>query len=926
MNYLEELNRDQLEAVKTTEGYLRVIAGAGSGKTKLLVSRYVYLVSEYGINPANVLCVTFTNKAAREMKQRIKALLGQDFDSSLICTYHGFCARVLREDSDKIFYPKNFQILDSDSQKGLLEDIYQQFELKLDHASFEKIIKQIGEHKKDYGYVEKMCSATPCKVLDKIESLDDQIIEEYFQRQIRSYALDFLDLLNFALYLFSKNPEVREKWQEKLNYIQVDEFQDSSSKELALIDVLSAKYKNLMIVGDPDQNIYEWRGSDVKLLVDFDKSHENCQTQYLTRNYRSTSKILHCANTLIEKNKYRLKKDLYTKNGEGADVLYYHEKNEHKEAERIVNIIKPLKNAGYNYSDFAVLYRSGFLSWPIEKKLNEESIPYEIFGGVKFYKRMEIQDVIAYLRLICFDDDISFKRIVNKPRRRFGKVKMQKLISLRQEDESLFDTLRKNLDDEVIKKSEAVDFVKLICDMRQRVLIDGVSDFVSALCCESGYENYIRELGDMERFDNLTEFKRMIIEQEKSEGEELSMEEFLGRIALQTDEEGSNDKDTVKLMTIHSSKGLEFPVVFLMGVSENVFPSPKTIEERGELGMEEERRLCYVAITRAKERLIITEAEGLSPRGKPKTPSRFLRDIGFENFRSFGINTEETLMKNFEDGFQKNYDLPDVSVGQVVNHPIFGQGEIKSINENGTNCKIKFLSDGKERNFATSFFGKNPLKVVEKTLSVEKNIRDTQSSKMIDIAEFDDKLKTLKNYLSGQPSEKQTQTLPPQQIQTEPITNQVQSMIVNENFSETGWRCVGVTDMGAPSVICQFCNKQTLRYVHHMEHVNGERLDVGCVCAGKMQGDIEKAKERERTLRERLSARQSITPQSTQPRARLLKSLNGNFYIRYKEHIIVFMEDKYNKGQWRYSIDGEFSKYTYETINNALEEAINNID
>ena len=924
MKYLEELNQDQLDAVKTTEGYLRVIAGAGTGKTKLLVSRYVYLVSEYGINPANVLCVTFTNKAAREMKQRIKALLGQDFDSSLICTYHGFCARVLREDSDKIFYPKNFQILDSDLQKGLLEDIYQQFELKLDHASFEKIIKQVGAHKKDYGYVEKMCSTTPCQVLDKIETLDDQIVEEYFQRQMRSYALDFLDLLNFTLYLFSKSDVVREKWQDKLNYIQVDEFQDSSSKELALIDVLSAKYKNLMIVGDPDQNIYEWRGSDVKLLVDFDKSHEKCQTNYLTRNYRSTSKILRCANTLIEKNKYRLKKDLYTKSGEGADVLYYHEKNEHKEAERIVNIIKPLKKAGYNYSDFAVLYRSGFLSWPIEKKLNEEAIPYEIFGGVKFYKRMEIQDIIAYLRLICFDDDIAFKRIVNKPRRRFGKVKMQKLTTLRQEDETLFDALRKNLDDETIKKSEAADFVKLVCDMRQRVLIDGVADFVSMLCVESGYENYIKELGDMERFDNLTEFKRMIVEQEKSEGEELSMEDFLGRIALQTDEDTSNNEDTVKLMTIHSSKGLEFPVVFLMGVSENVFPSSKTIEERGEFGMEEERRLCYVAITRAKERLIITEAEGLSPRGKIKTPSRFLRDIGFENFKSFGINEEDMRVESFEEKFLKNYDLPNVSVGQKINHPVFGQGLIISINENGTNCKIRFINDGKERNIATSFFGEKPLKVIEDT-KLEKKIIDIETPKRtIDVAEFDDKPKNLKNYLSGLPSEMQNEQLPARQMPVD-VINPIQKMVVNEKFAETGWRCVGVTDMGVPSVICQFCSKQTLRYVHHMEHINGDKMDVGCVCAGKMQGDIEKAKERERMLRERPVTKQSIARQSNPPKARLVKSLNGNFYIRYKGHVIVFIEDKYNKKRWRYSIDGEFSKYSYESINEALKNAIENI-
>ena len=238
MHYLDELNEDQLKAVKTTEGYLRVIAGAGSGKTKLLVSRYVYLVSEYGINPANILCVTFTNKAAREMKQRIKALLGNDFDSSLICTYHGFCARVLREDSDKIFYPKSFQILDTPMQKAILDEIYQKFELKLDHASFEKILKRVSQEKRDLFYVEKMCSLENGRILNQIQSVDDEIVEEYLQRQKRSYALDFNDLLNFTIYLFEKSQEVKEKWQDKLNYIQVDEFQDSSVTELNLIDIL----------------------------------------------------------------------------------------------------------------------------------------------------------------------------------------------------------------------------------------------------------------------------------------------------------------------------------------------------------------------------------------------------------------------------------------------------------------------------------------------------------------------------------------------------------------------------------------------------------------------------------------------------------------------------------------------------------------
>lgn len=309
MDYLSALNEKQFEAVTATEGYLRVIAGAGSGKTKLLVSRYAYLVKEYGINSANILCVTFTNKAAGEMKRRIRSLIGQEYDTSLICTYHGFCVRVLREDIEKIFYPKEFQIIDTAQQKALLEEIYQKFELKLDHASFEKIIKQIAVFKAAHReYVAKMCCTDHCPILPGAATLDELIIEEFLQKQKQIYAMDFQDLLYFVLDIFDRCPEVLEKWQDRLNYIQVDEFQDSSATEMELVDRLAGKHKNLMIVGDPDQNIYEWRGSDVKLLVDFDKAHVPTKTVILNRNYRSTPQILQCANTLIEKNKYRLKK------------------------------------------------------------------------------------------------------------------------------------------------------------------------------------------------------------------------------------------------------------------------------------------------------------------------------------------------------------------------------------------------------------------------------------------------------------------------------------------------------------------------------------------------------------------------------------------------------------------------------------------
>ncbi|WP_049944867.1 ATP-dependent helicase [Butyrivibrio sp. AD3002] len=429
---LEKLNDKQREAVFATEGYVRVIAGAGSGKTKLLVSRYAYLVQDYGIDPANILCITFTNKAAGEMKKRIRSLIGDGNDTSLICTYHGFCNRLLRENPEKLFLNKQFQIIDSYQQKAILTDIYQKFELQLDYASFESMLHKLGKFKSNTDYVDRICNPEPCQIIDKITSQDDEILEEFMQRQKATYSLDFHDLIAFAIHVLVHNDDVRKKWQERLNYIMVDEFQDSSSVEMRLIEILSEHYQNLLIVGDPDQNIYEWRGSDVKLLVDFEKSHVPTQTIFLNQNYRSTPEILKCANTLIEKNEIRLKKDLFTRNPNGAEVVHYHSKNDFEEMDHIVELIKGIKQAeSYKYSDFAILYRSGFLSRIAEKKLVEKNIPYEILGGVRFYQRMEILDILAYLKLIAFDDDISFKRIINTPRRRFGRSKLSHLESIR---------------------------------------------------------------------------------------------------------------------------------------------------------------------------------------------------------------------------------------------------------------------------------------------------------------------------------------------------------------------------------------------------------------------------------------------------------------------------------------------------------------
>ena len=891
MSYLATLNDKQTEAVKHTEGYLRVIAGAGSGKTKLLVSRYAYLVKDYGINSANILCVTFTNKAAGEMKRRIRAVIGGEYDTSLICTYHGFCVRVLREDIEKIFYPKEFQIIDTAQQKAILGEIYQKFELKLDHASFEKIIKLIGIRKADRKYVVNMCSRESCQILDVITGLDDRIIEEYLQRQKQIYAMDFDDLMFFTLDIFSRCPEVLEKWQDRLNYIQVDEFQDSSSTEMELIDKLSAKHKNLMIVGDPDQNIYEWRGSDVKLLVDFDLHHTPTDTVYLNQNYRSTSKILQCANTLIEKNKYRLKKDLFTLREGGEDVYHYHMKNEYDEAEKICEIITRRKReTDGNLSDFAVLYRSGFLSRIIEKKFTENGIPYEIFGGVKFYHRMEIQDIMAYLRLVAFDDDIAFKRIVNTPRRKFGRVKLQYLM-LQQKEGLLFETLKSDIDNPVYKNSGAREFVETVERIRAEADSSTLYETVEKVCSMTGYEKYIRELGDMERFENLAEFKRIAAEYERSYGEQVPLKEFINQIALQSEDDGEEEADTVKLMTIHAAKGLEFPCVFIVGFSEGIFPSSKTLEDRKEMGLEEERRLCYVAITRAERELYLLESEGYTQSGKQKLPSRFLREIGEENYVRIG-----TIPKDLQDASDltlsaesKPAEKKGFEVGDTVEHHAFGKGIIAGYGKSLNSLRIKFDRLASEREISVDYFeGKTtptpPLSPVPPTTPTPP--------------------------LPPVPPTPPTPPLPP--IPPKPDTSGRENLWEREDVPKEGWICTGITDLGAPVGVCEMCGHQIIRYVHHMSHPSFGSLGVGCVCAGKMEGDTDAAVRRETDFKNREKRRANFLARQWRV------SKNSNFYLKIGEHLMVLYHNP-NNNTWKYAVDGQFCREQYKT----REEAVN---
>ena len=987
MDIFVNLNNKQTQAVRETEGYVRVIAGAGSGKTKLLVSRYAYLVTEYGIDPSNILCVTFTNKAAGEMKKRISKLIGPEYSTSLICTYHGFCARLLRENPEKLFLTRGFQIIDTYQQKTLLEEIYQKYELKLDWANFQSIIKKIAQKKQDISYVSRMAQADKVQLLSEINTLDDQIIEEYMQRQKAVYSLDFTDLMMYAIYLLTNDEEVRNKWQERLNYIQVDEFQDSSSIEMQLVDILSGKYQNLMIVGDPDQNIYEWRGSDVKLLVDFDKNHPGTKTIILNQNYRSTPQILNCANTLIEKNDLRLKKDLFTKAAPGTNVFHIHSKTEDKEVEEIVKTIRKIKKEkNKSYSDFAVLYRSGFLSRVVERKLVEEGIPYEIYGGVKFYQRMEILDVVAYLRLIAFNDDLSFKRIINTPRRKFGRTRVAALERIREnneinlfdgdlKDKSLYEVLKTHLGDQAFNGSGGGQFVSLIENLKALKDRLKISELINRVCIDSGYEQYIRELGDEERLDNLSEFKRIANEFESGFGEDINLEGFLQQIALMSTEDTDKPVEAVKLMTIHASKGLEFPVVFIIGFSEGIFPSSRTIEERKKLGLEEERRLCYVAITRAQETLYLMDSEGQSQNGIKKLPSRFLFEIGEQNYKRVGIISDDLEREAF--GYMHRLDLsiteelpPEQQSGELyVEHHIFGKGRVISFDTKRKVYTVQFENMTLPRSISADYFSKKheslpvikalpqekefeylPPEIESNSLpqKIDNSLQPTDDLNKLTLfeqkTEKEEEYRSLPHWDEDIDKEEFTIEMPELEKNGEDVSETVEEIEITEdeedeeeipdekeippelkakldaapnhwedpNFPKTGWSCTGVTDLGAPVGICEMCGWQIIRYVHHMVHNSGLSLDCGCVCAGKLEGNIERAKKRESAFKNKEARKFNFKKRTWK------KSGRGNEYLKIKNHIVVLFHFR-DSDKWKYSIDNQFCKKSYSSRNEVIE-------
>lgn len=686
-NILQGLNASQLEAVTSTEGFIRVIAGAGSGKTRTLARRFAYLVNEIGILPGNILCVTFTNKSANEMRQRIHNLTG-DNDTGYISTFHSFCVSVLQEDSHALQYPKSFLVLDNSDIDSMLKIIYEERGLTLRNMTFSKardmieIRKLIKEPKYYLDMLNMSLDTLRQKYLTATEP-SDIIFYGYLYQEKKCFGLDYNDLIKFTLYIFEQNEAVKIKWQQRLEYIMIDEFQDIDELQYKLMSVLCGYHKNLFIVGDPDQTIYTWRGANVRYLLDFDKIFPSVKTIMMMQNYRSTPQIVSVVNDLIDKNKFRIKKNLMPTIADGMKVICHHADTPEREAMWIAEQIQALHGEGTSYREITVLYRAHYITRIVEEVFLREKIPYAIYSGVQFFNRMEIKDALAYLRLIAYKDDLAFLRVVNVPKRNLGERRIKFLQEYAVKHQcSLYISLETNLDNEIFKGTKAAQFVALIENFAANYAERQISELLAAILNESGYEKMLRTEGSQERLDNLAELKQSVYEYETSCGEESTLEHYLSHVALFTNNDAADNSDKVKLMTVHSAKGLEFPYVFLCAMNEGVFPSKKTDTIQK---MEEERRLAFVAMTRAQKGLYLSEAEGRNFDGSPRYPSRFLLDIE-PALLDYTQKPQEGLIRETKDYLVINEryladeeNQSSLAVGQRVKHSIFGSGTVVDV-------------------------------------------------------------------------------------------------------------------------------------------------------------------------------------------------------------------------------------------------------
>lgn len=686
---LAGLNRAQHEAVTATEGYVRVIAGAGSGKTRALSHRFAYLVNELGILPGNILCVTFTNKSANEMRQRIHALTG-DNDTGYINTFHGFCVSVLQEDSHAVQYPKSFLVLDNSDIDAMLGIIYEERGLTLRDMTYSAARDMIEIRKlfKEPEYYKDMITMSLDTLREKYERADtagDIIFYGYLYQEKKCFGLDYNDLIKFSLHIFAEHEDIRKKWQQRLEYIMIDEFQDIDEPQYRLMNVLCGWHKNLFVVGDPDQTIYTWRGASGRYLLDFDTHFPGTKTIFMLENYRSTPEILAVVNSLIAKNTSRIEKDLVPVKEHGRKVVCHHATAASEEASWLAGEMVRLHEEGVAYREMAVLYRAHYITRSIEEQLLRAEIPYTIYSGVQFFARREIKDALSYLRLLAYRDDLSLLRVVNVPKRNIGQRRRKFLTEYAEAHEmTLYQAMRASIEDPIWKGTKAKEFLRLVDDMAEISAGASVSEVLAEVLDRSGYEAMLRTEGSQVRLDNLAELKQSVREYEVSCGEEAGLTDYLAHAALFTNQDVGDPGDKVRLMTVHTAKGLEFPYVFLVALNEGVFPSRKT---RTPEAMEEERRLAFVAMTRAEKGLYLSDAEGLNIDGSMRYPSRFILDIA-PALLDFTAPLPERLVRAARDfvrasarRLSRQAEPLAFKEGDRVTHRVFGDGTIVAIDE-----------------------------------------------------------------------------------------------------------------------------------------------------------------------------------------------------------------------------------------------------
>ncbi len=657
---LDLLNEEQKRAVDITEGPLLVLAGAGSGKTRVLTTKVAYLILEKKINPENILAITFTNKAAKEMKERILDMVGYIGFKIQISTFHSFGLTILKKHYEKLGLSRNFTILDSDDSNVLIKNILKDLNYDENYRAIKSIISNNKNALIDSYDYERFVS-------NDYEKMILEIYRKYEERLKRNNSVDFDDLLMLPIVLFRKYPEILKEYQEQYKYILIDEYQDTNEAQYLLAKMISAKYKNICVVGDDSQSIYSWRGSNYRNILNFEKDYPDCKTVYLEQNYRSTKTIIEASNELIKNNVHRKDKNLWTENEDGVKIEYHTALNEKDEAYYVIQEINKLVDKGIKLNDIAILYRTNAQSQNLEKELVLSNIPYRVVGSVYFYSRKEIKDLMAYLKLIYNkDDDVSLTRIINVPRRKIGKTTLDKLRNRAVElNCSMY---------EAIESGKELEFKKLIENLRNKKDEMTLVNFIDLVLEESGLVKELEEEKTIEsetRIENLYEFKTIAYQFEENYGI-ISLEDFLEEISLVADITEYKDNDGITLMTIHSAKGLEFDNVFIVGMEESIFPHFNSFESNEQL--EEERRLCYVAITRAKKRLWLVNAEVRTIYGnKVKNPeSRFIGEIDTKHLNS--DKKIESISNKIDENVEYN-------IGDHIVFDMYGEGVIVGIKD-----------------------------------------------------------------------------------------------------------------------------------------------------------------------------------------------------------------------------------------------------